>query len=426
MEYLLTIFYAFVFLLIVLKSSFFKSEKISSKYFGYVFVLKIFAGILLGYLYQIYFNGGDTYVFFNDANKLFAIGKSHPGDFIKILFGIGDRHALAPYYNQLSGWNNYEYLYNDSKTIIRINAAIRIFTFGYYNVHVVFFCFLSLTGLNGLFKIFSGFFPGKEKELFVAAFLVPSVLFWTSGILKEGILVFALGIFLYSFTKLVSAKPSLKHVLSFGTGLLLLVYLKIYTLMMIIPGMIAYGWSVKTNYKNVLLKFSATYFLYFIFLFNLKYINPNYNLAEIIYWKQHNSIAYAKYMNSGSFVEPPLLMEPTINSIIIKAPHALLNAFILPNWNHIHNPFAMTAALENLGIILIIGLTIIFSKRLDNNQKPLFYLSLFFMIFLFTLIGLTTPLIGSMVRYKVPALPFLLSMLAMILNKEKISRLLNR
>ena len=194
---------------------------------------------------------------------------------------------------------------------------------------------------------------------------------------------------------------------------------------MIVPGMISYWWCVKTNNKNCFIKFSATYLLYFIILFNLKYINPNYNFAEIIYWKQHNSIGYAKFMNSGSYVEPPML-NPNVQSIIKNSPHALLNSFILPNWNHIHNPFAVLAALENLLIIFIILASIIFSRKLRDYQKPVFYLSLFFVIFLFTLIDLTTPLIGSMVRYKVPALPFLLSMLVMILNKEKITALWKR
>ncbi|MEO5571612.1 MAG: hypothetical protein ABIT08_16845 [Bacteroidia bacterium] len=425
MEYVLTFFYGVVFLVVILNSSFFKTGAISPKYFGMVFVLKIFAGILLGYLYQIYFNGGDTYVFFNDANKMFNIGKTHPVVFIKMLSGFGNDPNLEIYYKQLLSWNNFEYFYNDSKTIIRINAVISIFSFGYYNVHVVFFSFLSLIGLNGLFKIFSKFFPGKEKILFAATFLVPSVLFWTSGILKEGILVFALGMFLYSFTKIVSEKIYLKHIFSFVATLLILFYLKIYTLLMIIPGIIAYGWSVKTNYKNTFVKFSVAYFIYFLVLFNLKYINPNYNFAEIAYWKQHNSIGYAKFMNSGSFVEPPLL-QPNAQSVISKSPHGLLNAFILPNWNHIHNPFALIAALENLGIILIIIICLIFSKKLNDNQKPVFYLSLFFVIFLFALIGLTTPLIGSMVRYKVPALPILLSLLVMIVDKEKISGLIKR
>ena len=130
-------------------------------------------------------------------------------------------------------------------------------------------------------------------------------------------------------------------------------------------------------------------------------------------------------MNSGSYVEPPLLL-PDVTSVIKNSPHALLNAFILPNWNHIHNPFALIAALENLGIILVIIICVIFSRKLNESQKPVFYLSLFFVIFLFTLIGLTTPLIGSMVRYKVPALPFLLSLLIMVVNNERIFGLLKR
>ena len=418
MELILTLAYAFIFLVIILKSSFFRSEKIHSKYFGLVFILKICAGILLGYLYRIYFNGGDTYVFFSDANRMFEIGKSHPVHFIKMLIGFGNQQGLDVYYSQLNGWNNYEYFYNDSKTIIRINAVIRIFTFGYYNVHIVFFSFLSLIGLNGLYKIFLEAFQEKEKEIFISVFLVPSVLFWTSGILKEGILVFSLGIFLYSFTKMISARPYVRRIFSFFVCLVILVYLKIYTLMMIIPGMVAYWWCMKTSYKNCFKKFSISYFLYFILLFNLKSINSNYNLSEIIYWKQHNGITFAKYMNAGSFVEPPLV-DPDVRSIVKNIPHALLNTFIFPNWNQIHNPFALAAALENLLIMIVIFMSIIFSASLKSHQKPVFYLSLFFVFFLFTLIGLTTPLIGSMVRYKVPALPFLISMMVMILNKEK-------
>src|SRR6185436_1846674 len=277
-----------------------------------------------------------------------------------------------------------------------------------------------LIGLNGLFKIFTRAFPQKQKEIFISVFLVPSVLFWTSGILKEGILAFALGMFLYSFTKMITLERRMIHIFSFACSLLLLVFLKIYTLIMLLPGLFAFWWSIKTNYKNTFIKFSIVYLLYFIGLFNLKYINANYDFAEIMYWKQHNSIGYAQFMNSGSFVQPPLV-NPGVHSIIKNSPQALLNAFILPNWNQIRNPFALIASLENLAIILLIIISVIYSAKLPDYQRPVFYLSLFFVVFLFALIGLTTPLIGSMVRYKVPALPFLLSMLVMILNKEKIS-----
>ena len=49
----------------------------------------------------------------------------------------------------------------------------------------------------------------------------------------------------------------------------------------------------------------------------------------------------------------------------------------------------------------------------------LFCLSI--VLLLFTLIGLITPIMGAIVRYKVPGLPFLLIFLLLLLDKEKLA-----
>jgi hypothetical protein len=41
-------------------------------------------------------------------------------------------------------------------------------------------------------------------------------------------------------------------------------------------------------------------------------------------------------------------------------------------------------------------------------------------LLLFVLIGLTTPILGAMVRYKIPGLPFLLIVFLLMLDKEKL------
>jgi hypothetical protein len=425
MEYILTLLYAAIFAFVILNNSFFKTGTLHPKYLVIVFAIKILAGILLGYLYKKYFNGGDTFVFFDDASKLFEIFKNHPFDFLKIVSGLSNDPSLMVHYQKLGGWNNFEYFYNDSRTIVRINALIRIFSFGYYNVHVVFFSFLSLAGLNGLFKLFTAAAPEKQNGFFVTMFFIPSVLFWTSGILKEGILIFALGMFLYCFQKIINGKRNLKHLISFSLALIILIYLKIYVFAILLPGIIAYWWSTLSKYKNVGFKFGLTYLIYFIVLFNLKYINPNYNLSEIIYWKQHNTIQYAKFMNSGSYISIPTL-EANTESILKHSPQAFLNVLIQPDWKNIHNPFSLLTAFENLLIIFSILFSIFFLKDLKDHQKPLFFLGCFFVLFLFILIGLTTPILGAMVRYKVPALTFLLSCLLLVFNKEKLVLMLKR
>ena len=51
--------------------------------------------------------------------------------------------------------------------------------------------------------------------------------------------------------------------------------------------------------------------------------------------------------------------------------------------------------------------------------------SLIFILTLFTIIGLTTPVIGALVRYKMPALPFFFFVLLSFIKLKSISEKLN-
>ena len=121
-----------------------------------------------------------------------------------MLLGIGnDTPEFQQYYEQMNYWARKidSNIYNDSHTIIRFNTIVRFFSLGYYNVHTVFICFLSLIGLTGIYKTFIPYLQDKKRELLFAVFLLPSALFWGSGVLKEGLIFFALGLLIYYTTK---------------------------------------------------------------------------------------------------------------------------------------------------------------------------------------------------------------------------------
>ena len=46
-------------------------------------------------------------------------------------------------------------------------------------------------------KAIAGLMPRLVKPLFLAVFVIPSVLFWSSGVIKETFLVFALGLLIW-------------------------------------------------------------------------------------------------------------------------------------------------------------------------------------------------------------------------------------
>lgn len=77
------------------------------------------------------------------------------------------------------------------------------------------------------------------------------------------------------------------------------------------------------------------------------------------------------------------------------------------------------AALENLLILVILVISILFIDFRQVN-KNIFYACLFAVVCMFILTGLVTQVMGAMVRYKVPALPFLMTMMIMMINKEKL------
>src|SRR5690606_20775170 len=83
---------------------------------------------------------------------------------------------------------------NDNRFIIRLNSLIRFISFGNYWVHVLFFCFLSFSGIILLYRVFSTF-VSRKKILFYALLGVPTISFWGSGITKETIFILGAGVF---------------------------------------------------------------------------------------------------------------------------------------------------------------------------------------------------------------------------------------
>lgn len=419
-EHLLTFFYASLFIFIIVKIPFFSGPKVNSKWFAFVFILKVLSGILLGYLYRQYFNGGDTHTYFEQARQIYNFSKESFSDYLKILLAFDD-FDLKKYYDQLVNWELEEYFYNDAHTVIRLNAFLCLFSFGNYNVHVIFFCFFSLFGLTCLYKCFLNLVAEKERLLFILLFFLPSVMFWNSGILKEGLLIFALGKFIYCLYKIIEQKKSY-YFIPAVLSLCLLLIIKMYVLLILIPGIIAWLWSSRRNNEFVFFRFVASYSAFFLFFTLLKYVYPQLDFADIVYWKQVNSIKFAGYMQSKSIIFPPAIENSTW-SLMENSPISFVKTLIQPMLGQAHNPFAVAAAIENIFILLIILITVLFSKIPPQKSLPLLFLFLFFVVFLYILIGFTTTTAGSLVRYKVPALPFLIFILLLFFNIEKFQRL---
>ncbi|MFA4851270.1 MAG: hypothetical protein WC599_02015 [Bacteroidales bacterium] len=423
MEYLITLLYTIVFIFILNNMSFFRAEGLSKKTLSVIFVIKILAGITMSLVYTYYYTDrytADIFKYFDDSKVMYDALFKKPLDYLSMMTSIGNDSSYfnEHYYKLMNNWYRvYESnIYNESHTIIRFNALIRIFSFGYYNVHTVFVCFLSLAGLVAIYKTVTSFIKNKNKEIIFGIFLLPSVLFWGSGVIKEGLLFFGLGILIYHFFRITKKFNFVSFAWVFASAVLIY-YTKFYVLAIVIPILIAHFWITKTNEKYIFLKYLTVFILYIFAGLQIHHVFPGFDALDILVTKQRDFIGLAKFTKAGSLIDIPLL-TPDIWSFIKYAPQAFFITLFRPFIFEADSLLILMAAMENILILVILILTLIFANFRQVN-KSIFYICLFAVLCMFILTGLITPVTGAMVRYKVPALPFLMILLVMLIDREK-------
>ena len=132
---------------------------------------------------------------------------------------------------------------------------------------------------------------------------------------------------------------------------------------------------------------------------------PAYDPFYLLAMKQHDFIGLVREVPTGSYVAmEPLL--PTATSFIRQLPHAMWMAFMSPFAVLRSGPLAWLGAAESAMLVALPLLAL--SRRREWSSVPwtalLFALS--FALLLSLVIGWTVPVVGALVRYRVPMLPF--------------------
>jgi len=402
---------------------YFSLSGVAPKWLQLALLVKALAGIGMFYLYTYYYpirNDADTFKYFDDSKHLYDAFWTKPIDFLKMLFGIGceNDYFLKTYYIKMNNWYlAYDNgLVNDSRLIIRLNALFRIFSFGNYHIHNLLLNFISFIGLYSLMRLFIEVTRSKWKS-YVAAFVVPSTIFWSSGILKEAVLIFAIGLFCWNFYRFVNGTYRLKTVLTIVVLLPLLLVVKLYVFAALITA--SAGLLLSAKWKRTALSYLVSCLGFSLVVYLIGLISPTYSFIEILVQKQHDFVELAQRASAGSFIQTSKL-DNTFLSILFNFPIGLFNTLTRPWPTDIHGILFIPPLLENILIIALIVFALLQPNKLDQQQKSFVWFAATFTIILFSIIGITTPIIGAIVRYKIPALPFLFILLLCAIRSTKV------
>lgn len=371
---------------------FFHDERVSRNFFIFVFLLKVAAGIT----YSLAFEGGDTRVYFHDANTIIYPSLwQNPLKYLYLTFGPNGGEipaAVLPQVNAMGYWGD-----TSAYMVVRFNAVVRLFSFGNFYVHVVFMAFMSLMGLVWLHKAFAKAMGSATAYSIAAIFLIPSVLFWGSCVLKEGLLLFALGAFFYGAV-LFSKTLSVKSLLLFAMGSFFVFLTRDFVFLLLFPGIFAF--FVAANDPG---KARWTFPLFYVLFFTAGCVLPVFNgnnFLEIVAYKQNQFLA----INEGNTQIDVNPFEPTFAGLVTGLPQALKNSVLGPFFITADSFFHIAVMLEN-ALLILVALLLLFSGKPRFNQLTVWFLV--FSVALLILIGYIVPNVGAIVRYRSLALPFL-------------------
>jgi hypothetical protein len=322
-------------------------------------------------------------------------------------------------------------------SLISIHIILNLFSFQNLYINTLLFSFPVFLGTTALFRVFRRHFPGSILTA-LSVYLLPSALFWTSCIHREGALYMSLGFFFYSLDRLfaqsgsalaaTSAQPASaptgwRPLLVTTLWFLLIAYFRSAVALSLLPALAAWWWlstASRALRQKTLLAAGALLLVVILLAGPL--------LLRILAHQQQSF----QVLEGHSRIDLPIL-DGSLTSLLHTLPAALLNGWLEPlpgaGGQKIYTVFS-------LELLLIWGLAVFTLLRRLTSPKPQMtapspeiaaastpnpapdfaapwnhfaVCCILFALIGMLLVGLIVPFVGAIVRYRSIYLPFLLA-----------------
>jgi hypothetical protein len=383
-----------------------KSLSPNNKFFWPALILKYSAGIILGLLYSKYYSVGDTFSYFEDGSRVASLVN----------------HDLPTYFRFL--WASADQTLMDELAIpvprgLFFTKFVSVFVLlsGYnYWVTCCYFSLISFLGAWFLLTEFARYQNRFTDAATLALFFFPSVVFWTSGLIKESLamacLYFICGVFLKVRN---SFKVKIIHWIVLFPALWILWGLKYYYLAVLFPVLLTEIFMTRVilkRYNELSTVKYATVWL-FIFVIPLAFasvIHPNFYPERFLDVIVSNHNIFVEISDPEDIIRFTSLTA-TGTSILANAPVALMSGLFRPFIWEANNPLQWVAAIENAALFFLFAGAVIQLVR-RKQSSSLLGAALVYCILLCVFLTLSTPNFGTLSRYRVGFLPFFVMLIS--------------
>ena len=398
------------------------TDKVNRKYFFPALSVKIVGAIALGVIYQFYYNGGDTYNFHTHGSRHIweAFADTPEKGLDMMLSGGKHDESFYKYSGQIPFFTDPSAFF-----VIKVAAFFDLLTFSTYSATAICFAVLSFIGMWMFFQTFYRKYPQLHRQIALAAFFIPSVFFWGSGLLKDTLMMACLGVLTYEVDHLFFRKKiSVVHLLLFAISLWCIFSVKKFILQGFLPAAVL--WIYLGNLKMI--RSMAVRVLIFPILIILTIVSIYYSVVKVGEGDRRYAVeniaktakitAYDIRFQTGRYAGSGYTLgelDGSFGSMLRLAPQAINVSLFRPYLWEVNNPLMFLSAVESLAF-LIISSFLVFKYRLGvltAFRNPDVSFCFIFSVVLAFAVGVSSFNFGTLARYKIPLMPFYA--LAMIL-----------
>lgn len=405
------------------------------RYFLWALMAKLLGGVVFSLIYFYYYAGGDTISYFYSGVAMRDLAFIDPAEYMRQMFGANTVENWSAY--PADGVRPFQYVFLDDRTflVLRVISLLAILTFKSYLITTLLIASLSFFGIWACYRTFVGYYPELAGKLAIGFLFLPSVVFWSSSILKDTFTFSAVCWLVHGIDEFFFKRRDLvKNAVLIFLSAMVVIVIKPYIFMVLFPAVMLWLFYFRVaRLQNALVKFvlipmlAAGLLGFSVFvLTQLGGALDKFALDSALTTIQvtQGDLLNAKAYSANSFDIGKV--DGTWGSALSKFPQAVTAALFRPFLWEARNPMMLVSGLENLWILGLALLSVVragpgFFFRC-TTRIPLVLMCMVFAVFFAFTVGLTTPNFGALVRFRIPMLPFLLSALYIIVHMARIKR----
>jgi hypothetical protein len=364
--------------------------------FWFALLFKMAMAVSLGLVYLYYYTANDTWLFFKDATTLADYARNDFSSYLKFLWS-NDQSSVIEISN----------MQERSLFLVKIISFFSIISNNNYWITAIYFSLISFIASWNLFRVIVKNFDNSQSAAALAFLFFPSIIFWSSGLVKETLALAGIYFISLVFIKIVKTD-------------------KIFWWEWVLTVLAFYSaWNLKYYWTALFMAVVITSVLFFFLLKRIKLLSkyrllgwgviflllssvvslshPNFYLSRFLNVLITNHNDFLKISKPDGIIHYYNLTASWW-SVFINSPWAFFSGLFRPVVWEASGLTSLLASIENLVMVVLVFAC--FFRKWIKKDSLLLISTLVYISLLCVFLALSTPNLGTLSRYRIGFLPF--------------------